>query len=357
LGNDYSPVKVQKNHGAELARSSSLVPVRVGVIEVGSRAVRLLVADISRHPGQDRITTIYTNYSNEVKLGSLSSRIPESLAKIARTVRQYKHEAASRNPERIMVFGTQAVRELAATRGFDFAKIAAEIKILDQHTEASCSLIAAVKGLKIRDSASVLMMDQGAASFEVAIGKVGYDIDPTSFSSVSSRELGSEKLMWHFQHCRWDVSTFKHRLSDIFKHLTLPVAASVEYVVGLGSVATECFRLDVAENKPQKHKYPQKHRYKADRVHGRSLTVGNIDRMVMQIGGPSWEQLAFRQGPIPPWNLPARELERLVAGLTAFRELLRYYSKDRFLVSTWGTRHGAAWQLAWSGTGIPRIAQ
>jgi exopolyphosphatase/pppGpp-phosphohydrolase len=97
--------------------------------------------------------------------------------------------------------------------------------------------------------------------------------------------------------------------------------------------------------------------YKPGRVHGKSLTVGDIDRMITQIGGPSWEQLAFRQGPIPPWNLSARELEQLVTGLTAFREFLRYYRQDRILVSGWGARHGAAWQLALSENPIPKMTR
>lgn len=331
------------------ANEESLAPIRVGVIEVGSGALRLLVADISKQSGQDSITPIFTQHSNKIKMGSLSSRMSENLAKLRELVGQYKKEAAKRGAEQIMIFGTQAIRELAATRSFDLTKIAAEIKILDQHTEASCSLIAAVKGLKIQDSDSVLMMDQGARSFEVAIGKVGCDICPTSFASMSSRELGSENLVRLFQDCRWNMGAFKHRLSDIFKQLTLPVAASMEHVTGLGSVATKSVWLQVREN--------ERESYNPDRVHGKSLTVGDIDRMVTQIGGLPWEELAFRRGPIPQWNLPAQELEQLVTGLTAFRELLRCFRKDRFLVSAWGTRYGAAWQLALSGTRIPKITR
>ena len=310
------------------------VSVRVGVVEIGSRAVRLLVADISEKAGLQPLLTkaVETQLMESVRRGAESTR--QALVRVSDVVSDFRRKMASLNVERSTVFGTQAMREVTSLVEFRDLPIHADVKLLDQRTEAQCSLVAAVMGRSAPPLQSVLVIDQGAGSLELASGECHPSVKMLDFVSL---ELGGDKLLSLLQEGKLSISKFRSRLAPKITEMKIK-HGPIEKVIVQGSVSTKCAWLTVRHDKTEI--------YNPRRVHGANLRAKNLHDMVSLVETISPAKWADFRANVEPRNPRSMEFDQLIAGVVVLLLLLEHFDKDEFEVSAQGTRHGVAWQLA-----------
>jgi exopolyphosphatase/guanosine-5'-triphosphate,3'-diphosphate pyrophosphatase len=315
---------------------TSGAPIRVAVIEVGSRSVRLLVADLSLHEGLRAVVTRAAQThliatSEESRVDSQSA-LRTTLDQIS----QFREEATKAKAEKIVIFGTEAARRLLSSSESTGLSLISEIKVLDEAEEARCSLIAAVKGLEgqLKRDSEVLIIDQGGGSVELASGRPGPPVEMAGFTSLS---LGSDKLLGVFREKKLNVKAFRTWVEDAIRLASLP-SSEPGTVIALGSLATKCVWLTVRKD--------SRDNYDPRRVQGQRMSASALENMARYVERFPPSQWGPVRASVDPRNPNSDEFERVVTGSIVLSALLRRYQKDDFIVSASGTRFGMAWKIA-----------
>ena len=156
-------------------------PVRVGVIEVGSRALQLLVADVSEATGIKPVSTrsVGTRLITAMRAGTGVTSVMD----MQRIITDFRRRAEELGAERISVFGTEAVHHRGASGIRAVPSAYREMGALDRREEALCSLIAATNGLPRPGGANetILAIDQGGGSIELTLGRTGPPVEMLEF--------------------------------------------------------------------------------------------------------------------------------------------------------------------------------
>jgi len=302
---------------------------RVGVIEVGSRAVRLLVSDV----GPEGLRTVLSR-SEEVRLMSAVNGPPEQL-EIAlnsanRAVAELEDLAKRHGADKSVVFGTEALRRLrdAGRIRPDFAL--ARVRALSAEEEALCSATAALSAAPEKDlpSGPFLVVDQGGGSVEVIVGRSKPSLQMLESESL---DLGGDELLRRFADCDSSIDRLRLELRQeiVFRCVSAkPVAAFAQ-----GSVATKCAWL----SNPSRGR-----RYDPKLAQGRRLSVTGLDAMVNLFVASPKLQFDRMRAIFDPASPKSDDIERVVTGAIVLAELMRSFSIDEFRVSAHGTRHGVA---------------
>lgn len=162
---------------------SSVAAMRLGVIDVGSNTVHLLVVDA--HPGAQPIAA--NSHKIELRLSEHvrdDGRIADSGAKaLATFVAQCLEVAEDRGVEELLPFATSAIRE--APNGDDVLarvkdRTGVELQVLSGEDEARLTFLAA-RRWKGWSAGKLLVLDIGGGSLELSIG---LDEDPDVAESL-----------------------------------------------------------------------------------------------------------------------------------------------------------------------------
>jgi exopolyphosphatase/guanosine-5'-triphosphate,3'-diphosphate pyrophosphatase len=306
---------------------------RVGVVEIGSRAIRLLVADISPTRGLVVVSTAW----REAPLGALVKGGKEALrAKLEEVdgiVREFVARCRQMGPSRLCVFGTEALRKISEERMCELSKVMPYLTILDKKSEALCSLVGAIRGFSclVSDGEEVLVVDQGAGSMELAVGKLSESA--AELLSYKSYELGTQPLVGLFKRCGGHIPRLRERVEKRISAYELVTVGRGPTIV-LGSAATKCAWIKVRREPSEA--------YAPGRVHGQIVSLDQVDKLFEEAMIKPEEMRKV----IDPRNPSGDEYEIVVSGLVALSIVLRTLRKTEFTVSAWGTRHGLAWVLA-----------
>ena len=323
------------------------ITVRIGVVEIGSRATRLLVADVSHGRGLDPVLTRVEDTQLMECVGRGDQALQQELENISGIVIRFREQAIRIGAGRCFVFGTEAIRQVSTSSLFLTSPLAAVIdEILDARAEAECSLIAGFMGLKAAKlgGTEILVIDQGAGSMELAAGRCGPPIELVDFSSL---RLGGNTLLKLFRDRRLDVTAFRAAVLPVLDECKLPTG-HVDHVIIQGTVATKCAWLTERNDKREK--------YDLRRVHGKKLKTEVLNVLVSAIEQFSHKQWAEFQEFVNPGEAGGDAGERVASGAIPLLQLLKRLNKKEFVVSAYGTRHGMCWRLAGisSPTGEPR---
>ncbi|TAJ72117.1 MAG: hypothetical protein EPO51_08340 [Phenylobacterium sp.] len=303
--------------------------MRVAVIEVGSRSIRLLVADragdtlvpVGGHAVDLDLMRLVR--SNAAALGV------ERLIEIVQTLRQ---TAVRLSAERIAVFGTEAARQLARQLGADAL---AGITLMEAEDEAQCSLTAAALHLEgLQAGAGLCAIDHGNGSLELAYGRA---TSPVCMEAGHSAPLGSDRLLTQLRGLHVDVAAYRTWAYAQIDALHLP-SPKRGVVVVQGSVATKCAWLTVRRGLDD--------RYEPQRVHGHRMGVEGLRRLAEVVAAKpvaEWPALSRFVNPRDP---PTDQIERLLTGCILLERLLHRLECEEFLVGAFGARYGMAWNLA-----------
>lgn len=146
--------------------------MRLGVLDVGSNTVHLLIVDA--HPGSPPIPQ--QSFKSELRLTQYldeSGAISETgLEKLLATIKKHFDDAESLKPDEILAFATSAIREsinsekiLTAIRN----ETGIGIEVLSGEDEARFTFLAARRWLGW-SAGDLLVVDIGGGSLEIAVG-------------------------------------------------------------------------------------------------------------------------------------------------------------------------------------------
>ncbi len=143
--------------------------LRVGVIDVGTNSVRLLVAEVSPYrivEKKVKITRLGEGIGKEKRL------LERAIERTVRAVTEFCEEAKERGSEKIAVVGTQALRE--AENSSDFwqkvlEKTGVQGRTLSEEEEALFAFRGVISGLSTQ-AEKVLVVDIGGGSTEFIAG-------------------------------------------------------------------------------------------------------------------------------------------------------------------------------------------
>lgn len=308
--------------------------VRVGVAEIGSRAVRFLIADVSTAIGLKPLFA--HSIKTDLIAGIQSGEIHETLISIERELSVFRQRASDLGVRRLAIIGTEAVRQLGARKDTRSLAILKEVEVLDERGEAYCSFVAAARGLPLPPSTTkdLLVIDQGAGSIEVAIGRAEPSIGMTDSVSL---KLGGDRLLRQFETNGRDLKKLAAWMRPQIKLLSLNIGADPRTIIQ-GSAATSFAWRLVPREKKQK--------YRPALVHGRRVSRQELQTSLLELVGLPVSQWSPWRRSVDPNNPDSDQLERTLTGLVALSVLLTHLRIREFTVSADGTRHGMAWKLA-----------
>lgn len=303
--------------------------MRSAAIEVGSRAVRLLVADVS----PTAIKPVERKVENFDLLRAVADgRGAATLAEIQRVVDQYKARAESRGAVKMVAFGTEALRRIYGSG--DFPQLRG-VEILSPKDEAYCSFLSGANGLKgSLLGNSIVSVDHGNGSLEIAFGTIGAKSQVSDWRSLP---LGSNELVAMLTDCGLNLQQFAARIATELDAADLP-SVSVSDMVIQGSVSTKIAWITVRPSIED--------RYDGDLVQGHRTSLDGLNGLIAMIDQKPRSEWSHLSRVVDPRDKPTDQIHRLVTGCVLFQQLLTRLKLDSFAVSSLGTRHGALWRLA-----------
>jgi len=298
--------------------------MRLGVLDVGSNTVHLLVVDAHRggHPDPVR------SHKSELRLaelrredGSLGRHGTEALV---RAVDAGRRAADDEGADDLLAFATSAVRDatdsaavLAAVR----ARTGVDLQVLPGADEARLTFLA-VRRWFGWSAGRLLCLDIGGGSLELAAGR---DEDPEVALSLP---LGAGRMT---RQCLPHDRAKKRDVAALREHVQAALAGVVPHVLsggppdrGIGSSKTfrSLARLDGAASSVQ------------GPMVARSLSLGGLDRTVRELQGTTAAERALLPG------VSAGRAPQLLAGAVVAQEALTAFGLERLSISPWALREG-----------------
>jgi exopolyphosphatase/pppGpp-phosphohydrolase len=336
---------------------------RCGIIEVGTRGIRLVVAQASKKNA--RGFEVLRTRGGLVNLGSsLSPDNPnmtlDRMEAAATMVEEFFREAADFQPDHIVVLATEVLRRAQNTDEYlDMLPQGLPVFILTPAQEAALSFRASAdsfRGHHIRGGelplGAMMLVDLGGGSAEVVAGQFGDSAPDTSIAStLHLPELGSVGMQTFFETGNgtplananfleehvgrlWEAQPdleFKdpHDKQDTGLVEANPEDEGPQSIVALGSAATElAWRMRGAS--------PQS--FRSRDVHGQRVPIDPAREFANEIRNKLPESMADVTDDIK------KDLQ-LLFGSFVFDAILKSYDVDHFRVCGFGLRFGAAASL------------
>ncbi|MCD4829703.1 MAG: Ppx/GppA family phosphatase [Candidatus Cloacimonetes bacterium] len=294
------------------------------IIDIGANSIKLLVAA----PVAGAMQTL----RDELRITRLGEGLHDggrlSDAPMRRTVAAVSDLLALARyfeAKEVVATGTMALR--TASNAAEFTAMlheatGLEVEALSGEKEAQLSFAGAVRGLAIPGE-RLLVFDTGGGSTEIVTG------GRSGLRSAVSLPLGAAFLTEAFLHFDPPSSDELKRLrchlrDELAAHLRVGIA---DRVIGVGGTVTTlaAMQLDLEP-------------YDGDRVHGMSLTRGEIEARLQSLSAMT--TLARRQ----LRGLHPQRAAIIVAGVAVAEAVLELTDLDCLTVSDHGLRHGLWWE-------------
>lgn len=247
----------------------------------------------------------------------------ETFDRVAGYLLRYRAIAEGLGAERIVAFGTSALRDAANREEFIDAmreRTGIEIELLSGEEEAARTYQGALFGLDVKSGAHVVL-DIGGGSTEIAYGKDG------ALEKGISIDIGAVRITERaLPSLPPDAETLararRYAEEMLSTAIELPADATVVGVAGtvttLGAIATRQERFD------------------AEELNGARLSREEIERITAELCAMPLDRIAA----IPQVH-PARA-DILPGGAIILDEFMRRYDLPEIIVSTRGVRYGVA---------------
>lgn len=318
--------------------------MRYGIIEIGTRGIRLLVADASPL-GIQKIVYSAGDLSHLGESAGPAGKIPAATIKrIKRIVASYLDVAEENGAEEVFAIATEAVR-VAPNRG-EFEREISQVlplEILDKDSEAAFSFLASVEAFKdeLAAGSTLLVLDQGGGTTELIYGYIGQDGVP-AVKATLTLEFGTFALSKMFVDSpsatvAWsrisrqlreglEAGQYKEKLAELLQRPpTLAVA--------LGSAITFYTRDEIASEEGRKPPLRS--------LHGRSVNPLEIVDYLGRI------QPALDQMQLTPGDFSQDSDEAIVlSGLVIYAAIAQQFGIELYLISRSGMRYGTLAQHA-----------
>jgi exopolyphosphatase/guanosine-5'-triphosphate,3'-diphosphate pyrophosphatase len=306
---------------------------RVAVVDIGTNSTRLLIAEVDAATGaieevlrRSQVTRLGEGVDSQ---GSLSE---EAIARVFRTLEDYRAAIDSHNCDSNIAVLTSAVRE--AANGASFAERVREVgldaRIISGDEEAQLTFLGAMSG-RPAPAEHTVVIDIGGGSTEFVVG-VGRTADmhvslPAGVVRMSERHIYSDPpTPEQLQSLAADTR------ATFLAGLPAGERALVGRGIAVGGTATSAAAID-QELDP----------YYASRVHGYGLTRATVEMLLARLADMDEARRRVLVG-LDPGRAPT-----IVAGMVLLCEAMHAFGLDQVEVSEHDILHGAALRLAGLG--------
>ncbi len=312
--------------------------MRVAAIDIGTNTVLLLVAE-----SRDGQLVAVEEHATITRLGQGVDKTrqlaPDAVERTRACLDRYAEIVARLGVTKIDVVGTSAMRDAGggdAVRAYVKTRFGVEARTISGDEEARLTFAGALSGLSLPSSGAsgngsggerVVVFDIGGGSTEVVDG----DRVTRAISFAHSYDVGSVRLTE--RHVKSDPPTEAEReavaraASEAFA--SVPPSVRGAPVVGIAGTVTTLAAVSLAMKT-----------YDAARVHGHTLSVTELERVVTMLARVPLEERRTIDG------LEPKRADVIVAGGLVALAFLRHVGAPSLVVSDRGVRWGLAEQLA-----------
>lgn len=311
---------------------------RVAVIEVGSRAVRLLVADILPSGKLDVVDTAWEETGLATAAATGAAALDAKINEISEVITRFRIRAEERRPANLAGFGTDALRRFDELQINRLRSGLKSFTVLSPKREAEFSFIAGVMGAPtaMPPDAQRLVIDQGSGSVEVTAGRILAE-GPT-MTAWTSYPVGTTALVTMLRDAGATDKSIPQRAIDSVREHVASIFAEARLLklttkpIVLGSVATKLAWMDVRPSRLAA--------YDPRAVHGAVIRLGHIQHVLSM----AVDDLSAVREEVDP-HRQGSEWETVVAGSIGLEGLLKRQRQSEFVVGSHGTRYGVVWKL------------
>jgi exopolyphosphatase/guanosine-5'-triphosphate,3'-diphosphate pyrophosphatase len=302
--------------------------MRVAAIDIGTNTVLLLVAET-----RDGQLVAVEEHATITRLGQDVDKTrvlaPEAVERTNTCLDRYAGIVERLGATKIDVVGTSAMRDAGggdAVRAHVKARFGVEARTISGDEEAALTFGGALSGLTLPER-RVVVFDIGGGSTEVVDG----DRESRAITFARSFDVGSVRLTE--RHVRNDPPTSEERAavtrtaSDAFA--AVPASVSGAPVVGIAGTITTLAAVSLGLST-----------YDSARVHGHTMPVAELERVVEMLAAVPLEQRKSIAG------LEPKRADVIVAGGLVALAFLRRAGAGSLTVSDRGVRWGLAERLA-----------
>jgi exopolyphosphatase/guanosine-5'-triphosphate,3'-diphosphate pyrophosphatase len=301
------------------------IALRVGVLDIGSNSVRLLIADRRR----GRLTTVASHGVTTRLAGGFEQReafAPRAVAKTVAAARSLVEEARRQRVSRIRAVATGVLR--ASTDNHNVldlieAATAARVEVLSGREEGRLCLLGAWS-LVASGSERARLVDVGGGSTEVVHGT------PWKVEAAASVPLGCVRVAERF--LRSDPPSSAELAAahaEVARHVAaLDLGPTSGAVIATGGTATSLASLQLSLL-----------RYAPDRVQGHRLHREQLESLTTSLASMPLARRRRLRGLSPD------RADIIVAGAVILSGVLECWGAGGCLVSDRGLRHGIALEL------------
>lgn len=301
------------------------------VIEIGSRAIRLLVAaraDTGIRVLESRVVDSPLNAKGH------SDSDAQKVEALARTLESLRAMAARHEPQRVIVFGTASLRGMDDERLDQLRSLVPGIVVLSALDEAKACHASAclVARLSAQSCEFLVSGDIGSGSFELTGGSSQSPGDSqwyvaTEFGSNALRELV----------LRQGLVAVARELNATLTVKVIPKLPAGSLVSFSGSAPTKFAWL---RHKVQSGEFDA--RYDGAKVQGKVIDARELRSFLEQLEAARREHRGNAARIVSPEDPGGPELEILLGGMKAMVTVLSQLGQARFMVNAYGARHGVA---------------
>jgi exopolyphosphatase/guanosine-5'-triphosphate,3'-diphosphate pyrophosphatase len=316
--------------------ASTIPPVRVAVIDIGTNSTRLLIAEVDADSGtleelvrRSQVTRLGDGVDAS---GSLSEA---AIERVLTTLAQYREEIDEHDCEANLAVLTSAVRD--AANGASFAarvrdQYGLDARILAGEEEAQLTFLGAMSTRPLDEdvagSEPTVVIDIGGGSTEFIVGEgrtAGFHVSlPVGVVRMSERHIHSDPpAPAELQELADDVRAI------FLDGLPAPERAAVKRAIAVAGTATSAASID-----------QQLEPYDPARVQGYQLLLGTVEMLLARLADMDEDRRREVVG-LHPDRAPT-----IVAGMIVLAEALRAFQLDQVEVSEHDILYGGALRLA-----------
>lgn len=322
--------------------------MKFGIIEIGSRATRLLIVDTKN----DGTFKVEHERAEPIDLAAAVAKgreaVSRAMLKVSQQCSNYVQQARAKNAKPIC-FGTEALRQIEQNKLFDFRHLDFGIALLPGGREAEYAFWGAVKDPRLRAKSgdSYTVIDLGNASLEIANGTI--DGNLPVITNTRSLALGAAEIVRLFRSARDDLNSFAAVITEYIIQLRLPVPTKHSRAILLGSIATKAAWMKVRRHEDEIY---DKGILNREIEHGLFFTPNELERDAKALFERAQGNYKDAMKYVDPRSVDPTDLTLAIAGNITFVTLLRALRIETCLVSTEGPRFGVAHMIAF---GVLRI--
>ncbi|WP_150271554.1 Ppx/GppA phosphatase family protein [Paenibacillus tepidiphilus] len=294
---------------------------RIGIIDIGSNSIRLVIYDTTSEGGYRIIKECKYSARLSEKITPENRLEKRDMDTIIPVLRQFKEICRSFGVERIRAGATAAIRNAANSPeiiAYLSEEAAISIEVITGHQEAYFGFLGVINAFNVQDG---FVIDIGGGSTEVTLfrGRRHQHSFSFPFGAVNTNLLFSQHGNWSPEQVRKLQAYVTGRLVE---HDWLSGAAGLP-LYGLGGTLRSLGKLD------------QKNRdYSLPNSHGYRLSGETIERFMEVLPALSYEKRKEMDG------LSKSRADIIVSGLIIFHTVYHYIGAGQAYISGEGLREG-----------------